>query len=538
MKTAVLLLLASAMSVSAFSQTSAPAAPTLTAGAEIKGLRLDWDTVPGATWYQLEYRAHQTGAFVQTGDDFPATATSTHFSFPLHLYDWTYARYRLAACNAAGCSRSAEVSVSDLRRDAVGYFKASQSKQNAFLGREVDLSSNGYNLVSTAPGEVTSDGVTTDGGAVYLWQRRSNGTWFQRARLQAVDHETSFTGVPQARLTVATSGTGNTVAVGMPSYLREPADGHEGEVDIFRFTGGAWTRTRLPHGPSAHTGQLLVLSEDGYTLMVGTNGPSGGFEVFRNSSGVWRYLRTWSRPVSGFTENCTFTRLSRDFSTVADICTEPVSATRPAREYVRVFSGTNWSVRTDIDLNFPASGPFPPPGTHYDHSALALDRTGETVAVQFGQPFFVNASTVGEVHVYKRAGAAYAEVTTLVPGNWHGEFEEFFGNAIAFSGDGRTLAIGDVTDSGMGSGPTAPPLEIQEPSGAAYVYRLTDRWRLINVVKPNFASLANQFGRALVLSQTGKTLVIGAEDDDSAANGIDGDWANTDRENSGALFMY
>ena len=42
-------------------------------------------------------------------------------------------------------------------------------------------------------------------------------------------------------------------------------------MDIFRFTGGAWTRTRLPHGPSAHTGQSVTLSEDGYTLVVGTN---------------------------------------------------------------------------------------------------------------------------------------------------------------------------------------------------------------------------------------------------------------------------
>src|SRR6185503_7010672 len=89
MKISASCVIALAMSVSAFGQTSVPAAPSLTAGAEFKGLRLDWDTVPGASWYQLEYRAHQAGAFVKQGDDFPATATSTHFTFPLHLYDWT-----------------------------------------------------------------------------------------------------------------------------------------------------------------------------------------------------------------------------------------------------------------------------------------------------------------------------------------------------------------------------------------------------------------------------------------------------------------
>src|SRR4051812_18389522 len=153
MKIPAFLAIAMAMSTSAFSQASPPAAPSLTAGAEFKGLRLDWDAVPGATWYQVEYRAHQNGTFVQQGDDFPATSTSTRFSFPLHLYDWTYARYRLAACNSAGCSRSAEVSVSNLRRDAVGYFKSSVPFLGGRLGASTDLTSDGYTLVAAAPSE-------------------------------------------------------------------------------------------------------------------------------------------------------------------------------------------------------------------------------------------------------------------------------------------------------------------------------------------------------------------------------------------------
>jgi hypothetical protein len=537
MKTSMLVLVALAVSASAFSQTSAPAAPTLTAGAEFKGLRFDWTPVPGATWYQLEYRAHQTGSFVQQGDDFPATATSTHFSFGLHLFDWTYARYRLAACNSAGCSRSAAISVSNLRLDAVGYFKASQSKENALLGQETDLSSNGYNLVATAPGEVTINGFVTDGGAVYVWQRRSDGTWFQRARLQALDHEVSEIGEPftEAQLTVATSGSGNTVAVGMPSYRREDTDTQHGEVDIFRFTNGAWTRTRLPRGPAAYTGQSVALSEDGYTLMVGTNGRNGGFEVFRNSNGVWRYLRTISRPASGFTEECFISRLSRDFSTVADFCTEPASVTRPEREYVRVFSGANWSVRTDINLNFPVSFE-----TRFGHSALALDRTGETVAIQYSRAQFVTGTAVGEVRVFKRAGAAFVHVTTLTSGAWRNDSSrDHFGGAIAFSGDGHTLAIGDVVDNGRGFGPRAAPLlSGTDATGGAYIYRLTDQWRLVNMVKPNTNLSPAAFGASLVLSQTGKTLVIAVESERSAASGIDGDWTNKDRPNSGALFMY
>src|SRR5216110_3024093 len=84
-------------SAPAFSQTTVPAKPTLQANAYFKGLQFDWAPAAGASWYQLEFRAHQTGPFVQDSDDLPADATSTHFSFPLHLFDWTYAHYRLAA---------------------------------------------------------------------------------------------------------------------------------------------------------------------------------------------------------------------------------------------------------------------------------------------------------------------------------------------------------------------------------------------------------------------------------------------------------
>src|SRR5690349_3608476 len=173
-----------AFSVSAFGQTSSPPTPTLTVGAQFKGLRFDWDGVPGATYYQLEYRAHQTGPFVKQRE-FPATQTSTSFSFPLHLYDWTYARYRIAACNSAGCSRSAAVSVSALRRDAVGYFKTSQPDQYDYFGDSVDLSPDGNNMVAAAPGEDPSSGEHLYGGAVYAFRKGSDRQWRQRARIDA-----------------------------------------------------------------------------------------------------------------------------------------------------------------------------------------------------------------------------------------------------------------------------------------------------------------------------------------------------------------
>ena len=79
--------------------------------------RFDWEPVANAAWYELDYKANAGAAYVQLSNDYPASVTSARFRLPVHLFDWTNARYRVAACNSAGCTRSNAVSVSGLRRD-------------------------------------------------------------------------------------------------------------------------------------------------------------------------------------------------------------------------------------------------------------------------------------------------------------------------------------------------------------------------------------------------------------------------------------
>ena len=61
------------------------------------------------------------------------------------------------------------------------------------------------------------------------------------------------------------------------------------------------------------------------------------------------------------------------------------------------------------------------------------------------------------------------------------------------------------------------------------------------MVKPNYYDAANsyyEFGWNSALSDTGKTLAVGAPLEDSSASGIDGNWANASLPSSGALFLY
>jgi hypothetical protein len=100
--------------------------------------------------YKLEYKAHQTSAFVQMGSNYPASVTVARFG--CHCISSTGPTRAIAspACNSSGCTRSPEVSVSGLRRYAVGYFKADQSVIGLGFGADTDISPDGLNFVSAA----------------------------------------------------------------------------------------------------------------------------------------------------------------------------------------------------------------------------------------------------------------------------------------------------------------------------------------------------------------------------------------------------
>jgi hypothetical protein len=524
MKIPAFLAIAIAMSTSAFSQTSPPAAPTLTAGAEFKGLRFDWDTVPGATSYQLEYRAHQTGSFAKQGD-YLSTVTSTRFSFPLHLFDWTYARYRLAACNSAGCTRSAEISVSDLRRDAVGYFKATPTKAGARLGEHIDLAADGYTLVATARGESTTTSGDTQGGAVYVFRRSTGGHWIQRARI-ATNGSSKYPDTFD--LFASVSASGNTVAVSLPAEAVDAT--RRGRVDVYYWKNGAYTRVAIPR-PDMDKVYGGELSESGYLLAIsGVLAGKPVTAIYKSINGVWQNIRT-VLPDS----NCSLT-ITGDGKSLYGLCRgDAVSA---SRDYILVLSGSTFSTRTEIDVDY---NPGDDDRIFHYHWALAADRIGDTFAVSSGTEY-QGSTSEGWVTVYHRDAGAYSQVAWFTAGAWNPEDYPTieFGASLSLSGDGHTMVIGYPDDYGRGLGPRAAPLlPGTSKTGAAYVYRLTDSWKLVNMVKPNYNNLGNwTFGRSTALSGTGKTLVLGDSDYSSSATGADDDWSDSGLSASGALYMY
>lgn len=523
-----------AASAPSFTQTAVPATPSLTAGADFKGLQFDWDPTARASWYQLELRAHRTGDFVQQGDDFPASITSTHFTLPLHLFDWTYARYRLGACNSAGCAYSTEVSVSDLRRFAVGYFKPLQGTYNQRFGDDTDLSSDGFNFVASAPGDsITVNGVAREGGSVNVFKRKPNGVWGQRARLvPAIPPFIEGTN----EMYVAISGDGNTVALVMPNFWHEQYDVYPGEIFVFRFNASTakWVRTRVPRPAGAiYVGDWVGLNEGGDTLAVGIAGGQLRVAIYKLTNGTWQNVRNLPTNESG----CSSGVLSRDGSTVAESCRLPSSPGTPAQYVVRTFSGVNWNTISEVPLRSDAVSP----NGQYGFEGLGIDRTGNTIAAQIYVDDINQENRPAQVNVFKRSGAGYTQVATFKPGPWRtGYVGRFFGLSVAVSGDASTITVGDSWDNGWGQGPRAAPLNTTtERTGAVYIYRVKGTgWTLANMVKPNKPPPGiESFGREQALSNTGKTLIIGEGWENSAATGIGGDWQTTGGV-TGAVWMY
>jgi len=525
-----------AMTAPAYTQT-VPSAPSITAGPEQKGLRFDWEPVADATRYELEYKANADSVFAQIGNDYPGSATSARFRLPLHLFDWTNARYRVAACNSAGCTRSNEVSVSELRRDAVVYVKASDSEPELQFGDEVDVTPDGLNFVVSAPHNSGQYLAEDSDGAAYVFGRRRDGTWFQRAKLSIP--EPNVGALYGRAMRVSISADGNTVAVSVPSFEHSEFDSNRGEVYVFRFNGTTWARARLYTGYRSGFGSVLELNDAGDTLL--TEDLFDRWLVYKLQDGAWNPVRMIQNPRGRF---CSHPIFSGDGSVIAQHCGTRVT-NNMNDVYLRTHSGSNWTTVHDVLI----AASFP--STHF-RTGFAIDDSGDTIALGSGRSYSTHpedwpppTTGDGKVTVFKRSSGVYTKVADLFPGVWRSDpYKGAFGFQIALSGDGNTLAIGDPLDNGLGAGPQSPPLAAGTVNtGAVYVYRFRDTWRLMSVMKPNYpdtrvSPYLKSFGADVDLNGNGHTLLVTDDAESSDATGVGGDGSNQGAVRSGAVWIY
>lgn len=193
---------------------------------------------------------------------------------------------------------------------------------------------------------------------------------------------------------------------------------------------------------------------------------------------------------------------------------------------------------------------------------------------------FIQASSfnVGAVYIFSRTDSDWSQDAYIKP---HYSLEHLsvtdglrFGETLALSGDGKTLAVGTTSDALAKSGiinfnaslssstssrnecfefyPSSPSSISSSSSsissssssksssasstssynggsgsGAVYIYRLEeDGWKEDSHVKASNAQSNDAFGASVTLSADGRTLAVGAIGEDSQAKGVNGNQAD------------
>lgn len=185
-------------------------------------------------------------------------------------------------------------------------------------------------------------------------------------------------------------------------------------------------------------------------------------------------------------------------------------------------------------------------------AAIALSGDGNTLAA--GAPMESSNATgingnqnndsafsSGAVYVYTRSGGGWAQQAYLKASNT-GPNDQF-GNAVALSADGNTLAISAIfEDSGArGINQNQADNSVDE-SGAVYVFaRTANTWTQQAYIKASNTGERDDgdtFGHTIALSDDGATLAVGAPSEDSSATGINGNQADNSAVGAGAVYVF
>jgi hypothetical protein len=525
--------------VAAQSAPQRPAAPLVTVGANLKQLEFDWNAVPNVTHYQLLHNPNGNTGYTPLGDPILPSRTDARVNIAVHLQNWTSARYMVAACNAAGCTDSAELFPKSLMRDTIGYFKASNTDPEDHFGREVALSNDGRTLAVSAEHESSgatgvngnqADNSALNSGAVYIFRRTSAG-WKQEAYIKSPRFGSSRfgTGVPAlTQRALALSADGSIAVVGAAAQDVQ-SFGQAGEVYVYRrASSGSWSLSATLRAPVPQSvdyfGTSVDLSLDGRTIKVSSLNPrdsegntEGRTHIFDAAGLTWLHKAVIAPVHAG--DSCARVRMSGDGRTLVANCFSPTGN----RAVTLKRSGDAWVHAGDL-------GPL----TYFtNEQPLALNFNATAMALTLGG---ASPNTVG---VYRWEGSAWVRVASLTAPNL--DPYNAFGQSLAFTRDGKRLAIGDFLSWAGGSGVSRTAANGTVQHGAVFLYdrsaALPSPWRLRSVVKaPNPGEDA--FGLSVAMCGTGQTLAVGALMEDSNARGVDGSRSNERAPNSGAAYLY
>ncbi|MBK8168921.1 MAG: hypothetical protein IPK60_01095 [Sandaracinaceae bacterium] len=217
------------------------------------------------------------------------------------------------------------------------------------------------------------------------------------------------------------------------------------------------------------------------------------------------------------------------------------SASLSGAVYVFVRAGTAWTQQAYIKASNTAS-------LDQFGYALALTPDGSTLVVS-ARSEDSNATGVdgnqannsiqdsGAVYVFNRAGTVWTQSAYIKASNT-GMYDSF-GDSLAISSDGQTLAVGTWNERSSATGIDGNQADDSViPAGAVYVFvRSGPSWAQQAYVKASNTG-NDAFGYSVAITADGNMLAVGARNESSNATGVGGDQLNNSTQSAGAVYIF
>ena len=406
------------------------------------------------------------------------------------------------------CTQAFGVSCAEFEWD---YLKASNTDSGDQFGYAVALS--GDTLAVGTIGErssatgVNGDQTSNDApssGAVYVFTR-SAGVWSQQAYVKAsnTDRDDRFGG------SVALSGDTLVVGASWEDSSATGVNGDEsldnagssGPVYVYARSGSVWSQQAYLKASNAaandHFGYSVALSGD--TLAVGARWQRGAATGINGDEGL--------NVGYGRGAVYVFTRSSGIWSQQA---------------YIKA---------SNTDENDFFGGSVALSG---DTLAVGADREGSAATGVNGDQSSNAAPLSGAVYVFTRDAGVWSQQAYVKASNT--DENDHFGGSVSLYGD--TLAVGAIGERSSATGVNGDQSSDGTPSsGAVYVFtHSAGIWSQQAYLKASNPVSYASFGISVALY--GDRLAVGANSENSAATGVNGDQSSEGVSNSGAAYLF
>ena len=457
------------------------------------------------------------------------------------------------------------------------YVKASNTGEGDRFG--LSLAIYGDTVVIGAPREASAATVINGNqlddsaplaGAAYVFVRDANG-WTQQAYLKAQNTDSLDGFGVSVALSADTLVVGapreDSAATGVDGNQADNAAPESGAAYVFVRTSGVWSQQAYLKASNTDAGdgfgESVAISGD--TIVIGAIGEdsnatgvdgnqadnsastAGASYVFHRNAATWSqqaYLKASnSEPFDRFgtasiSGNTIVVGATGEASGSAGVDGNQADngTISAGAAYVFVRTGNEWAQQAYLKASNPGT---------IDLFGFVVSVVGDTLAVAAfgedsnatgvnGNQFDNSALTSGAVYVFVRTGSSWNQQAYVKASN--PDAQDVFGYSMALFSD--TLVVGALGEDSSATNVNGDSRDNSaETAGAAYVFRrMGSDWSQQAYLKASNAEAEDAFG--LGVSVFGDTVLIGANGESSAANGIGGDQADNNSPGSGAAYFF